>query len=71
MGFIDDQVNSLLALEKEKEASIAMASIDFESIHNLNHEIYSRNRKGFSNILSKNYSHIKTRNTISAYLENS
>ena len=39
MGFIDDQVNSLLALEKEKEASIAMAAIDFESIHNLNHEI--------------------------------
>jgi SagB-type dehydrogenase family enzyme len=38
MGFIDDQVNSLLALEKEKEASIVMAAIDFESIHNGNHE---------------------------------
>jgi SagB-type dehydrogenase family enzyme len=28
MGFIDDRVNHLLALEKEKEASIAMAALD-------------------------------------------
>ncbi len=31
MGFIDDKVNHLLALEKEKEASIVMASLDIES----------------------------------------
>jgi SagB-type dehydrogenase family enzyme len=31
MGFIDDKVNNLLALEKEKEASIAMAALGIES----------------------------------------
>ncbi len=39
MGFIDDQANHLLALEKDKEASIAMASIDFKSTHNTDYEI--------------------------------
>jgi SagB-type dehydrogenase family enzyme len=34
MGFIDDEVNRLLALEDEKEASIAMIAIDSESSHN-------------------------------------
>jgi SagB-type dehydrogenase family enzyme len=34
MGFIDDKVNRLLALEKEKEASIAMAALDVEPSKN-------------------------------------
>jgi SagB-type dehydrogenase family enzyme len=34
MGFIDDKVNHLLALEKEKEASIAMAALGIESSQN-------------------------------------
>jgi SagB-type dehydrogenase family enzyme len=52
MGFMDDQLNSLLALEKEKEVSIAMAAIDFESIHNLNHEIQNAEIEKDSNISS-------------------
>ncbi len=34
MGFVDDKVNHLLALEEEKEASIAMAALDIESSQN-------------------------------------
>ena len=52
MGFIDDQLNSLLVLEKEKEVSIAMAAIDFESIHNLNHEMKNPEIEKDSNISS-------------------
>ena len=37
MGFIDDKVNHLLALEKEKEASIAMAALDSESNQDFAH----------------------------------
>jgi SagB-type dehydrogenase family enzyme len=34
MGFIDDKVNHLLALEKEKEASVAMAALNIETSQN-------------------------------------
>lgn len=34
MGFIDDKVNQLLALEKEKEASIALIAMNSDSINN-------------------------------------
>ena len=71
IGFIDDEVDRLLALEKEKEASIAMASIEIESDHNLTFEI-NRQKIEQNSIISssKNYSPIKKRNTISPYLEN-
>ncbi len=40
MGFIDDDVNRLLVLENDKEASIAMVTIDIESMHNLDSEMH-------------------------------
>ncbi|MGN6628806.1 MAG: SagB/ThcOx family dehydrogenase [Candidatus Nitrosocosmicus sp.] len=39
LGFIDDKVNQLLALEMEKEATIAMISIDKDPNHNFENKI--------------------------------
>jgi SagB-type dehydrogenase family enzyme len=38
MGFIDDEVNCLLALEKEKEASVAMVALDIDSLQKYDSE---------------------------------
>ncbi|HYO05733.1 MAG TPA: SagB/ThcOx family dehydrogenase, partial [Phototrophicaceae bacterium] len=48
MGFIDDEVNRLLSLEKGKEASIAMVAIDTESIHNFDSGINNAEKEKFS-----------------------
>jgi SagB-type dehydrogenase family enzyme len=48
MGFIDDEVNRLLFLEKEKEGSIAMVAIDTESIHNFDFGIDKAKKEKFS-----------------------
>lgn len=48
MGFIDDEVNRILSLEKEKEASIAMVAIDTESIHHFASGIDTAKKERFS-----------------------
>ncbi len=48
MGFIDDEVNRLLSLEKEKEASIAMLAIDTEPIHSFDSEIDNAKKENIS-----------------------
>ena len=45
MGFIDDEVDRLLVLEKEKEASIAMVSIEIESDPDFASEINSTKKE--------------------------
>ncbi len=48
MGFMDDEVNRLLSLEKEKEASIAMLAIDTEPIHSFGSGIDNAKKENFS-----------------------
>ncbi len=50
MGFIDDEVNRLLSLEKEKEASIAMLAIDTEPIHSFDSGIDDAKKENFSDL---------------------
>ncbi len=50
MGFEDDKVNQLLALEKEKEVSIAMACIDIKSTHNIDSETKNTNIKKITDL---------------------
>ncbi len=65
------KVDHLLALEKEKEASIAMAAIDSrikpELCCNENNDTKIEQIPIF---LFENYSPVKKRNTISTYMEN-
>jgi len=50
MGFIDDDVNRLLALENDKEASIAMVAMDIGSMHSLNSEMQNANKEKISDL---------------------
>ena len=48
MGFVDDEVDRLLALEKEKEASIVMATLEIESSPNFALESSDTKKEHFS-----------------------